>query len=130
MGYKRNPKVYSIVFDETTEYPGLEVQVRTLSMGQLVKVWTTDGMNSTATYELFMERLVGWNLEDETTNEPVPTTREAVEAEDDDLINAIIKLWLAEVMGVSAPLESGSDSGVTSPVEALLTEVPSESLAS
>jgi len=129
VGYKRNPKIYKLVFGEGTEYPGLEVQVRTLSMGQLVKVWSGSG-SSTDTFDLFAGRIVGWNLEDEVTGEPVPTTREALEVEDDDLINAIIKLWIAEVMGVPAPLESGSGSGGTSPVESLLTEVPSQSLAS
>lgn len=129
MGHKRNSKVYNLVFDETTGYPGLEVQVRTLAMGQLLGIWTDEGSKAAETFELFMDRLVGWNHEDEQ-GEPVPATREAVLAEDDDMINAIVKRWLAEVMGVSAPLESGSDSGATSPVESLLTEVPSQSLAS
>lgn len=132
MGYKRNPKVYNLVFDESTEYPGLEVQVRTLSMGQFLSVLTGDGGAGAPgrTFDLFVERLVGWNLEDEETGEPVPVTREAIEDEDDDLINAITKRWAFEVLGVSAPLESGSDSGGISPAESLLTEVPSESLAS
>jgi hypothetical protein len=129
VGYKRNPKVYHLVFDASTEYPGLEADVRTLSMGQLLAVWTKDGANSANTFDLFMERFVGWNLEDET-GAPVPTTREAVLKEDDDLVQAIIKRWTAEVLGVPAPLGSGSGSGETSPVESLLTEVPSESLAS
>jgi len=129
VGCKRNPKIYKLVFDEDTDHPGLEVQVRSLSMGQLLKVWAGDG-TSAGTFEMFAERLISWNLEDEVTGEPVPTTREALEAEDDDLINAIIKLWIAEVMGVPAPLESGSGSGVTSPVESMLAEIPSQSLAS
>lgn len=129
MGYTRNPKVYHLVFDSSTEYPGLEADVRTLSMGQLLAIWTKEGANSVATFDLFIERLVGWNLEDET-GAPVPTTREAVLDEDDDLVQAIVKRWTNEVLGVPAPLESGSDSGETSQVEALLTEVPSQSLAS
>jgi hypothetical protein len=129
VGYKRNPKVYHLVFDASTEYPGLEADVRTLSMGQLLAIWTKDGANSVATFDLFIERLVGWNLEDET-GAPVPIAREAVLNEDDDLVQAIVKRWTNEVLGVPAPLESGSDSGETSQVEALLTEVPSQSLAS
>lgn len=128
MGYKRNPKVYRLVFGEDTDYPGLEVQVRTLSMGQLISVWTSEG-SSVATYELFVDRLVSWNLEDEA-GVPVPTTREAIEAEDDDMVNAIIARWIAEVRGVPAPLESGSGSGALSAVESTLTEIPSQSLAS
>jgi hypothetical protein len=129
-GYKRNPKIYALKFDETTDYPGLEVQVRTLTMGQLVSVWTAEGGTGSArTFELFMDRLVGWNLLDEN-DQPVPVTREAVEAEDDDLVQAVIKRWTDAVLGVPAPLESGSTSGGPSAVESTLTEIPSQSLAS
>lgn len=128
MGYKRNPKVYNLVFDDTTDYPGLEVQVRTLTMGQLIGVWASEG-TSTETFELFADRLVSWNLEDED-GQPVPATREALLAEDDDMVQAIAKRWIAEVIGVPAPLESGSDSGETSPAESMLAAIPSESLAS
>lgn len=128
MGYKRNPKIYKLVFDDTTDYPGLEVQVRTLSMGQLIGVWA--GKSTSAdTFDLFAERLVGWNLEDED-GRPVPVTREALLAEDDDMVQAIVKRWIQEVMGVSAPLESDSSAGEISAAELRLAELPSESLVS
>jgi hypothetical protein len=130
VGYKRNPKIYQLTFDETTDYPGLEVQVRTLTMGQLLSVWTAEGgAGSARTFELFMDRLVSWNLEDEQ-GLPVPITREAVEAEDDDLVNAIIKRWTDAVLGVPAPLDAGSNSGGPSVAESTLAEIPSQSLAS
>jgi hypothetical protein len=130
VGYKRNRKIYNLVFDETTDWPGLEVQVRTLTMGQLVSVWSGDGGGtSVKTFELFMDRLVGWNLETED-GQPVPATREAVEGEDDDMVNAIVKKWTAAVLGVGAPLDGDSSSGETSAVESVLTEIPSQSLAS
>jgi hypothetical protein len=128
VGYRRNPKIYKLVFDDTTDYPGLEVQVRTLTMGQLYRALGDD--TGDRNFDMFCERIVSWNLEDEITGEPVPVTREALEAEDDDLIGTIIKRWLAEVMGVPAPLESGSDSGGTSVAESTLAEIPSQSLAS
>lgn len=131
MGYKRNPKIYNLVFGDDTDYPGLEVQVRSLTMGQLFKTWTGDETSNSAaaTYDLLVERLVSWNLEEEDGT-PVPTTREAIDDQDDDMIVAIQKQWLAAVRGVSAPLGSGSNSGATSPVESMLTEIPSQSLAS
>lgn len=129
MGFKRNPKIYNLVFDETTSWPGLEVQVRTLTMGQLVSVWSGEGGTSAKTFDLFMSRLVGWNLEDEDGN-PVPVTREAVEAEDDDMVVAIQKRWTDAVLGVPAPLGGDSNSGGPSAVESVLTEIPSQSLAS
>lgn len=129
MGYKRNPKIYKLTFDETTDYPGLEVQVRTMTMGQLVSVWSGEIGTSARTFDLFMDRLVSWNLETED-GQPVPVTREAVEAEDDDMVNAVIKRWTDAVLGVPAPLGGDSSSGGTSAVESVLTEIPSQSLAS
>lgn len=129
MGYKRNPKIYNLKFDDTTDYPGLEVQVRTLTMGQLYRALSDDG-GTQPNFDLFCDRIVSWNLEDEVTGEPVPVTREALEAEDDDLISTIIKRWISEVMGVPAPLDGASNSGGTSVAESTLAEIPSQSLAS
>lgn len=130
MGYKRNPKVYAIAFGEDTDYPGLEVQVRTLSLGQLIDVRSrADEDGTKAMVDLFAERLVSWNLEDED-GRPVPATLDGIRGEDDDLILAVIRHWQDAMRGVPAPLESGSGSGVTSAVESRLAELPSESLAS
>jgi hypothetical protein len=99
-------------------------------MGQLVSDWSGEGGGSRqATFELFMDRLVGWNLG--RGRAPVPPRVEAVEDEDDDMVIAITNKWTEAVLGVPAPLESGdSSSGETSAVESVLTEIPSESLAS
>lgn len=132
MGYKRNPKVYRLTFAEDTDYPGLEVQVRTLSLGQLLAIRAKGQAGEDATsgmVDLFADRLVAWNLEAEDGT-PVPATREAVEAEDDDMILAVINRWQEAMAGVPAPLDSGSPSGPPSAVESMLTEIPSESLAS
>lgn len=130
-GYKRNPKIYKLVFDETTDYPGLEVQARTLSLGQLLDARTRDDDEdeTKAMVDLFAERLVSWNLLDED-EQPVPATIEGIRDQDDDLILAVINRWQAAMRGVPAPLESGSASVGTSPVESVLTEIPSQSLAS
>lgn len=134
MGYKRNPKVYNLKFGEDTEYPGLEVQVRSLSMGQLIAARTgkddDDGKDGTeALIELLADRIIGWNLEDEDGT-PVPTTLEAMKGEDSDLIMAIVDQWTDAVAGVKAPLDGTSNSGEISPVASIPTETLSSSLAS
>lgn len=117
MGCKRNPKIYNLKFDSSTDYPGLEVQVRTMTMGQLFRVWTNDDASngSAPTFEMFLDRIVSWNLE-EGDGTPVPVTREAIEGEDDDLISAILKQWVDAIRGVPTPLAADSDSGETPPV--------------
>ncbi|TVZ96525.1 hypothetical protein [Streptomyces sp. BK340] len=131
MGYKRNPKVYHLKFEG--EYDGLEVRVRSLSMGQLIAARTDNddgGRDGTeAMVELLAERLVDWNLEDED-GAPVPPTLDAIKGEDHDMIMAIITQWTNAVAGVPAPLEQPSPAGETSPVASIPTEALSPSLAS
>jgi hypothetical protein len=131
VGYKRNPKVYKLIFDDTTDYPGLEVQVGTISMGQLIAMRTGNGDKDSAQagVESFAERIVSWNLEDEN-GQPVPTTLEAILGEDDDLIIAIIKKWNEAMAGVAAPLPQSSPAGELSAVESIPMAPLSESLVS
>lgn len=133
-GYKRNPKIYKLVFGDDTDYAGLEVQVKTITMGQLLamrsgKTGDDDKDNIRVSVELLAERIVSWNLEDET-GQPVPTTLDAMLEEDDDFIFAIINRWTDAVSGVKAPLQQSSPSGEPSPVELVPMEALSESLAS
>lgn len=131
MGYKRNPKVYRLKFADG-DYEGLEVAVRSISMGQLIKFRTGGDDEKDATeemVELLAERIVEWNLEDETGT-PIPPTLDAMKAEDSDFIMAIINQWTDAVAGVKAPLDETSNSGVTSPVASIPTEALSPSLAS
>lgn len=134
MGFKRNPKIYKLTWDEDTDYPGLEVQVRTLTMGQVLTMRTgknddngKDGVQ--ASVELLAERIVSWNLEDET-GVPVPATLDAFLAEDDDLILDIINRWTDAVSAVRAPLPQSSPSGEPSLVASVPMEALSPSLAS
>lgn len=131
MGFKQPRKTYDLVFGNDTDYPGLEVRARTLSLGQLLEVRSQDdGQDATRKLVgLFAERLVSWNLEDEE-GAPVPATLDGIQEQDDDLILAVIGQWQKAMYGVPAPLESGSGSGGTSQAELALAEIPSESLAS
>lgn len=134
MGYKRNPKIYKLVFGDDTDYAGLEVQVKTITMGQLLamrsgKTSDDDKDNIRVSVELLAERIVEWNLEDEH-GKPVPPTLDAMLEEDDDFIFAIINRWTDAVSGVKAPLQQSSPSGEPSPVELVPMEALSESLAS
>jgi hypothetical protein len=130
-GYKRNRKIYKLVFDESTDYPGLEVQVRTLSLGQLLDARSRadDEDGTKRMVDLFAERLISWNLEDEA-DQPVPATLDGIRDQDDDLILALIARWQEAMRGVPAPLDGASPSGETTAAESRLAELPSESLAS
>jgi hypothetical protein len=133
VGFKRNPKIYRLKWEDG-DYAGLEVNIRSLNMGQLLEAKSgksasgKDGLEGTV--ELLADRIVDWNLEDEETGEAVPTTLDAMKGEDDDLILDIINRWMEAVSGVSAPLDETSNSGEISQVASIPTEALSPSLAS
>jgi hypothetical protein len=133
MGFKRNPKIYHLTWEDG-DYAGLEVNIRSLNMGQLLEAKSGKSANGKdgleGTVELLADRIVGWNLEDEETGAPVPATLDAMKGEDDDLILDIINRWMEAVSGVPAPLDATSPSGEISQVASIPTEALSPSLAS
>jgi hypothetical protein len=137
VGSRRNPTLYKLVFGDDTDDPGLEITLRSMSIKRLKELRSRnsgDGDETEAEVVTWVcatiaQQLVSWNREDEK-GDPVPATLESLEDEEPKLIYAISAKWQEAMAGVPAPLESGSPSGELSPVESMLTEIPSESLAS
>lgn len=135
MGSRRNPTLYKLVFDETTDDPGLEITLRSMSIRKLKELGAQrrDGETDNEVFDrlcsLIASQLVSWNRED-GEGEALPPTLDSLEDEEPKLVHAIIAKWNEAMVGVAAPLESDSPSGELSPVESILTEIPSESLAS
>jgi hypothetical protein len=60
--------------------------------------------------DLFQENLVSWNLEDYDTGAPVPTTIEAIEDQEIELIMRIVEAWMDQMTGTDGPGDLGKDS--------------------
>lgn len=123
MGYRRQPTVYRLVFEE---YEGLEVMARSVSIEELTKVLTLaqqmtsrpDDQQVNEMFGWFAKRLVSWNLEDED-GKPVPATFKGILGEELGFMLKIIQAWVRAITGVSAPLPNGSSGGpaARSPLE-------------
>ena len=98
MAFKRKRKIYHLDF-EGTEYEGLEVKVRGLTTGEYLEIVSlsapaTEGDQETETMlRMFADHLTFWNLEDEVSGEPVPTTYEGVITNDFVMNMYIINAW-------------------------------------
>lgn len=130
-GYRREPKVYRLVFDE---HPGLVVRTRSASAAMVFEVTTLQNAELTVAtiremFELFAGVLVSWNLQSEE-GEPVPATVDGLMGEDFDFVMMVIQAWIEAVTGVSAPLDQPSSSGSPSLVGSLPMEPLSPSRAS
>lgn len=131
MGYKRKPKYIRFTFADDTEYGGLSVTVRTVSLGTLLKIRaaSADADEVEVLAGLVADQLVEWNLEEEDGT-PIKPSREALLDQDVDFLMAIVTEWNATVAGVSAPLERPSTGGESSPEVSIPMAPLSESLAS
>lgn len=129
MGYKRQAKLYELVFDgpDDGEMKGFECKVRGVTMGAYLELARKREESSVDTTMDLIEDLAGnlvaWNLEyDDGT--PVPVSKEAVLSEDSDFVTKIFDRWMRAIGGVEAPLDSGSNSGD----RALEASLPMEAL--
>ena len=132
-GFSRERKVLKLAWPADSEFHGLEVFMRPLSMGEYLEVqktlWsltdtdkpTTDTFNdATAPYRSFAEHLVRWNLETDhdeeegITSEPLPPTYDSLMAQEPDLIRAMTDRWLAFFVKVDPTTPAESNSGETS----------------
>lgn len=135
MGSRRSPTLYKLVFDDTTDAPGLEITLRGLTIKERRELSTQTREGETEmdvvarTCELLARQMVSWNREDED-GQPLPMTVDSLMDEEPGLIIDISVKWQEAIFGVSAPLDGDSPSGEISPVESVLTEIPSQSLAS
>lgn len=129
MAFKRKRKVYNLDF-EGTEYEGLQVRVRGLTTGEYLEIVSLSAPNAEGDKEtegmlrMFADHLVSWNLEDEETEEIVPTTFEGV-ASNDFLMNMyIINAWTDAIASVPEKTEKKSTPGESS----LVASIPTETL--
>lgn len=136
MGYKPKLKTYLIKFEEGHEFHGVEARLSGMSYGEWEQVTGLDGSegetNGADAVRRFVEHLVSWNLEDES-DQPVPTTLDAVKALDHNLVAALNNAYIQTLIGVhdADPLPDSSPSGEPSPaVSAIPMEALSPSLAS
>lgn len=142
MGYVRK-RTFKIRFGDGHEFEGLEVRMRSVSVGKLLqllpKIDALDGI-AVATkpedveeikevFREFSTLIDSWNIEDEDGT-PVPVTCEALMDQELRLVVAVIQQWAEYVSGVPAPLDEPSPSGGPSleaslPMETLSPSLPS-----
>jgi hypothetical protein len=112
MGYRPKRRIYQLNF-AGTEYEGLEVTARGMTVGEELELDGTD-LTADLIVKALAQRLVSWNVEDEKEH-PVPTTFEGVCTQDSAMVLAILNALRQANSGVPAPLPETSPSGETSP---------------
>jgi hypothetical protein len=131
MSFKRKRKVYDLDFAET-EYDGLRVKVRGLTTGEFLDLMSLSGSEDEGSKEteellkLFASHLVSWNLEDDDSDELVPTTYEGIRSNDYGMNMAIINAWTSALANIPEKTEKKSDSGEP----ALVESIPSQAMSS
>lgn len=135
-GYRRKRKQLRLSFTGQPDLEGLEVVVRSLPLGEYLELTgrgdtPRDGDGVRELFQSFATNLVSWNLQEEDGT-PVPATREAVYAEDNDLMLTVASQWMDAMAGLvkGDPLRESSPSGGPSLEASIPMAELSQSLAS
>jgi hypothetical protein len=130
--YKKKATEYHLVFesdDPDDPLNDLEVYIRSLPIDQFVELSELAELAPSdraragiKVLDIFTRSLVDWNLTDEDDQE-ISADKAGVYSQELDFILRIIQAWMTRMGGVEDPLELGSSSGRTSPVESLPMEV-------
>jgi hypothetical protein len=134
MGYQAKRKTFLLKFTDP-EMEGLEVKVRSTSMGNILRMAELDNVNplrmSKADIEMIKEVfailescIISWNLEEDGV--PVPKTVDGFLSQDAEFIFTILKSWTKAMTAVEAPLGPQSQSGEQFPED---MTIPMESLS-
>jgi hypothetical protein len=123
VGFVKQKKIFKLVWDKTSDYPGLVVRAGSLSTGDMLKItnlarFAEDADNVGAEqisemFQTFALALVDWNLEEEVDGEvkAVPATIDGLYAQDFDFVMEIINRWMASITNVPDGLGKESTSG-------------------
>lgn len=110
-GYRLKPRTRRIVFDDDTEFPGLELEAHGLTVGE----WQDQMARWPDVFEMFGERLISWNLEvgEGRKATKVPPSMDGFKLVEVDALKAIILEWVDACTGVyrSGPLDPDPSSG-------------------
>lgn len=128
MGYRRVPTIYTL--DSIPEEEGLVVRMSSIRLGKLRRLMALTADESAGDesvgeiLDLFGESLISWNLEDFETGAPVPTTKDAIEEQEIELVMRIVEAWMERMTGSDGPgdLGKGSISGGQFPGRPLTME--------
>lgn len=121
MGYRKEQRVLHLVFAEPSAYAGLEVRIRSLSIGEFHAFLELAEPTSTAPLgeqeRVMAERLVAWNVEqpdDAGGWRPVPATLDGLLTRDPDEVRAIKRAWIDAMTTIpdGDPLALSSTSGL------------------
>ena len=125
MGYVRD-STYKLKFEEFADGDGnaLEIRVKPLSVERWLALVGGD-LGHEETLELFIDHLVGWNVEERDQDgevSPVPATRKGVRSQDVVFVLQLVDMWAGKIGSVSAPLVTTSGDGQPSLEESLPME--------
>lgn len=134
MGFEAKKKRYKLTFEDE-EMEGLEVTIKSTSMGNILRMAELDEMNPTKLtkedivklreiFEIVSHAMVSWNLEEDGV--PVPTTVESLLDQEPEFVITVIKAWTRAMTVVEAPLAQPSQDGS----QHLEASIPTEDLTS
>ncbi len=111
MAFVYGGAVYTLKWEDGHELHGLEVRLRSLSVGEFLTLTSgREDQDVSETFKFLSDHLVGWNLQLPEVGE-IPATFEGVKSTPIELVLQIVSAWTDRIVNVPAPLVKPSPTG-------------------
>lgn len=133
MGYEAKKKTYKLLFTDT-EMEGLEVLVKSTSMGNILEMAELDNINPQKMtrddiqkirfiFSILADCMISWNLDEDGS--PVGHDLDGLMSQDPEFVMTIIKAWSRALTSVTDPnLGEPSNYGGQSPEQLMIPMEP------
>lgn len=121
MGFKKVPTIHTLTF-EGTEYEGLEVRMKSTSVGKMRSMLTLLGGSDDegdegsslafvdSVIDMLVEYMVSWNMEEEDGT-PIPADAEGLSDQELPFLLMLSERYLDQLTGPGPELGKGSPAG-------------------
>ena len=129
MGYRLEPKVYNLKFED---HPGFELIARSVSVDELLTIMRLAGEMGEKTadeqirdlFGRFARQITGWNLED-AEGKAIPHTLKGLLSLDDfGFVMSLITAWVEALSGTTGPTKAAGGETPRNPVEGSIPMTP------
>ena len=128
-GYRVQSTIYNLTF---AKFEGLEISIKGLTTGQMMEMWdakaasksdseVTVSKGTNDMFEMFVDALKEWNLEDEE-GVPVPKTMDGIKSLDLPFVLSLCEGWTTALAGTGEELGKDLPSGNKSQEELIPME--------
>jgi hypothetical protein len=117
MGFRPEPTIYTLNFDDVPTHAGLRVRIACCTIGQMNKMFRSASTNAAVADAndeitlIFLDHLKDWNLDNPATGDPLDKTVDGINSLEPSFFAQIVVAWQVSMLAIPTNLKSPSMNG-------------------